>query len=99
MRGQPFPAHHRERAGKRPWINTRSRGAFSPAWPGVPLGPGHLKRDLVTFIQGLEARLFHRGVVDEDIWTIVLRHGPKLFVRIKPLHDSMGHGMILLIWG
>src|SRR6266511_395472 len=59
---------------------------------------GDLEFDLVTFVQGLVARLDNRRVMDEDIRTIVLRDESEPFVGIKPLHGSVRHGMILLAW-
>jgi hypothetical protein len=47
-------------------------------------------------IQGPKARLFNRRVMDEDIWTVFLRDDPKPFVRVKPFHRALRHGIILL---
>jgi hypothetical protein len=57
-----------------------------------------LELDLVTFIQGLIARLDNRRVMDEDIRPVVLCDESKPFVGIKLLHGTIGHGMILLAW-
>jgi hypothetical protein len=43
-------------------------------------------------LQGLEARLCNRGVMDEHIRIILLGDDPKPFVGNKPLDGSIWHG-------
>ena len=65
-----------------------------------PLGTlGDLKLDLIPLVERLEARVFNRRIMDEDIRPTVLGDEPEPFLFIKPLDGPMRHGMILLTWG